>query len=207
MADLFLKIAHYSELQVIQLYKAVGEPTVKAVVRGGTNNGIEGLTLIQKLEDQLCNLGLTLKTTPLSSFEAFARALGLDNSLTEPPLSRALDGHSTIHCYTLEVRQRGTDSAVQALLELTQVVTAILQRRQAGQRIDAYRVLATDPLQFFICANTLLKDFDRMFLQFWRVTDKPDVTSIKSLHEVHLMDKYLNPGEGSDCGGFWCNIW
>ena len=62
--------------------------------------------------------------------------------------------------------------------------------------------------QFFICANTLISDFDRTFLDVWAATDKPDVTSIKEVREVQSVDRYLRPAGGAaECTGFWCPLW
>ena len=77
------------------------------VLSGGANNVVTGLDALRSLEDGLCDLGLRVALTPLTSLEAFARAIGAGTALTWPPDSGQLDTAAAIHCYVLEHRPRG----------------------------------------------------------------------------------------------------
>ncbi|XP_070192461.1 uncharacterized protein [Littorina saxatilis] len=206
IVDLFLKNSgQYSGIRVMQFYKVVGEPLLIAVVRGGLNNSQQGISSINKLGEQLCGLGAHISVTSLTSFEAFARAVGAGVTLTHPPAPKQIHSTVGIHCYVLEYVPRATTTAATGRDQLRQLVTFLLQKRQAGEKFEAYKFLAKTNVEFFICGNTVLSDFDRMFLDLWTLTDQPDVTSVKAVHEVQSVDVYLNPGNGGkECKGFWC---
>ena len=81
-------------------------PLPPLVLAGGTLNGVSGLDNIRALEDNLCDLGVEVSLMPLTSFEAFARAIGAGSDITQPPASRQLDTAAGIHCYILEYSPR-----------------------------------------------------------------------------------------------------
>ena len=76
------------------------------MLSGGTSNGVDGLDNVRALEDSLGDLGLQVTFNPMTSFEAFARAIGAGTDITQPPTSRQLDTGAGIHCYIVEYSPR-----------------------------------------------------------------------------------------------------